>query len=333
MTARRGAALLDALLEASVVGSFSRLGPAVRAPLWGFAPLSTLPARGRSVLVTGTSAGLGYATAAWLLRAGATVLGTARTRARAEGSVAALTHVLGADVVAARYRVDTLDLADLRSVRAFAARRCAEGGALHAIVHNAGAMEPVYRRTPDGFERTYQVHVLAPFVLTDALLVPLAEADRARVVTVTSGGLYTVALATARLGSAHRWRPALAYARAKRAQAEFAPLASARTARLGVDWHTVHPGWAATPGLRTAMPRFARSTGPLLRTAEQAGEGIAWVTLAAVPQAQPGALWLDRRRRGTTRLPGTSADPGERAALWRRVCADAGVDPARWPQR
>jgi GTPase Era involved in 16S rRNA processing len=73
----------------------------------------------------------------------------------------------------------------------------------------------------------------------------------------------------------------------------------------------MHPGWADTPGVETALPRFHALMRPLLRTPAQGADTIVW--LASAPEAleSNGAFWLDRRRRMTTPLPWTRTRPDD----------------------
>jgi dehydrogenase/reductase SDR family member 12 len=117
---------VDAALEFSVVGSFSRIGSSVRSRVAGWEPVGPDQGAGKRVLVTGANSGLGFATAADLLRAGARVSILVRSEDKARDTVARLSDDLGEDV-SDRVTSDTADLLDLRSVRAFADRELASG--------------------------------------------------------------------------------------------------------------------------------------------------------------------------------------------------------------
>jgi dehydrogenase/reductase SDR family member 12 len=315
---------VDATLEASVVLSFSRIGHDVRSHLASWRPVTELDGRGRTVVVTGANSGLGYATARALLRSGARVVVLVRSAEKGERTVAALTGEVGGDP---QVTFDTADLTDLAAVRDVAARLRAEHPRIDAVVHNAGAMFDERAETGDGLERTYQVHVVAPQLLTSLLLPALAASAPARVVTVTSGGMYTQKLEVDQLGSPDGYRPSIAYARAKRAQVTLTEQWQRRFGGHGIDFHVVHPGWALTPGVETSLPGFRRVAGPILRDPDQGADSIVWLTLA--PEAGPGGrLWLDRRPRRTHKVPWTRPDPGEGDHLWTRAVADAGVEPA-----
>jgi len=78
----------------------------------------------------------------------------------------------------------------------------------------------------------------------------------------------------------------------------------------------MHPGWADTPGLAESLPGFYRYMKPLLRTAQEGADTIAWLatTLALPPPG--GKLYLDRRPRPFDRAPQTRLRLDDRAGLW-----------------
>lgn len=307
--------VIDGVLEASVVGSFTRIGPWVRRHADDWTPLEQLPGEGRTVLVTGANSGLGYAAAASLADAGAAVRLLVRNDVKGRDTrERLLARHPDADIV--WYRADMTDLDRVREVAAEIAS--AEEG-LDAVVHNAGAMFLERGETSEGIERTLALHVVGPQVLTHGLLDPLARRS-GRVIWVTSGGMYTQPLELRRLQSVHDYRPATAYARAKRAQVVLAGEWQRRVGdRTGITFHAMHPGWALTPGIAESLPLFRRAMGPLLRGATDGADTAVWLSLAPEAGREGGLLWLDRRPRSTVRMPGTGTDPAVAAALWDEV--------------
>jgi dehydrogenase/reductase SDR family protein 12 len=319
--------LVDAALESTVVLSFSRIGHDVRTALSDWTPVDELPGTGRRILVTGANSGLGYATAAALLRAGSEVRTLVRSEAKGADTIARLSADLGTDV-SDRVAVDVADLADLASVRAVAQRLLADDVHLDAVVHNAGALFDTRDTTTDGLERTYQIHVVAPFLLTSLLLPRLAADAPTRVVTVTSGGMYTERLDVDVLDSPRDYRGTTAYARAKRAQVALTGEWARRFGGHGVAFHVAHPGWALTPGVESSLPGFRKVMGPILRDPDQGAETLAWLCLADAEELGEGRLWHDRHVRSPHRLPWTPTSRAEVERLWDRVRTDAGVDPS-----
>ena len=317
--------VVDRGIELAVVPSFSRVGSVLRRHvLDDWTPIQDLPGNGRTVVVTGANSGLGYATALGLVRAGAAVRLVVRSDEKGERTLARLLADSGREQLDAGYHV--ADLTDLDRVRDVAAEIAEAAPELHAVVHNAGAMFDERRETEDGIERTLALHVIGPQVLTAGLLDALAAA-RGRVVWVASGGMYAQRLSVRHLQSERDYKPATAYARAKRAQVTLAGEWQSRIGRYrDVTFHAMHPGWAETPGVASAMPVFHTVMGPLLRSPEDGADTAVWLCLANEPLERAGRFWLDRRPRDEHKLPTTEHEQSEADALWGYVNDLAGVD-------
>jgi len=211
---RAGAATaVDAVLEASVVGSFTRIGPAVRRRLehWVDPPAVA----GRTMVITGATSGLGLAAACALSRRGANLVLVGRDPTRSEQA----RRTVRAVSTGGRIDVELADLGDLEQVRRLGERLLERLDRLDVLINNAGALLRTYTRAPDGHELTITVHLLAQFALTQGLL-PLLEASApSRVITMTSGGMYTQKFSLGTLVmSEDDYDGTVAYARAKRAQ-------------------------------------------------------------------------------------------------------------------
>jgi dehydrogenase/reductase SDR family member 12 len=313
---------VDTALEASVVGSFTRLGYAARRRLFGWEPLAPDALAGRVALVTGATSGLGLATARGLARAGATVLALGRDPERTDQARAAIAEAAGHDDV----HVVVADLSRLAEVRRAGQQVLENHDRLDVVVHNAGTLVHDHQRTEDGLEVTAQTHVVAPYLLT-ALLYPALVNAGGRVVNVTSGGMYTTALDLDALvdpPTGDDFDGVKAYARAKRAQVVLTGQWAERARHSGITFCAMHPGWADTAGLARSLPHFHRVLRPLLRTPDQGVDTTLWLAAADEPLAHNGALWLDRHRRRTTYVPGTgtAADEADRLWAWCRSHAD-----------
>src|ERR1022692_1093089 len=136
---------------------------------------------GRTFLVTGANAGIGYATATDLARRGGRVHVACRSAAKGEAAVAAIAAQTGSDQVSYLH----LDLADLASVRRSAQAFLALGEPLHVLINNAG-VGGQRGITADGFEQHFGVNHLGHFALTQALLPLLRDSGPARIVNVSS---------------------------------------------------------------------------------------------------------------------------------------------------
>jgi NAD(P)-dependent dehydrogenase (short-subunit alcohol dehydrogenase family) len=160
---------VDGVLEASIVGSFTSLGYQARRRLFAWDD-ADVDLTGRTALITGGTSGLGRAAASEMARRGATVLITGRDPdkgARAEEEIAA-------EAGGGQVTFLVADMADLAQTRALAGQVADRLDHLDVLVHNAGALLADRRVTDDGLETTFQVHVVAPAVLTREL-VPLLE--------------------------------------------------------------------------------------------------------------------------------------------------------------
>ena len=319
MTSELLARAVDTALEASVVGSFSRVGSVVRGRLEHWRPPSDLT--GRVVIVTGASSGIGRAAALELARLGATVWLVGRDKARTEAAARAA-RALGAGEA---IEPAVFDIVDTDAVDAFAAQIATAHERLHGLVHAAGALFPTYRRAPDGGELTVATAVLAPFRLTWLLSPLLRRSGDADIVTLSSGGMYTQPFDLARLEMPPaEYRGTTAYARAKRAQVVLSHEWARRWGADGVASYAAHPGWVDTPGLASGLPSFAK-LGPLLRTPAQGADTVVWLASGEARRPQlPDPLmegfFHDRHRRSEYHLPwtarGVSATDGARLWEW-----------------
>jgi dehydrogenase/reductase SDR family protein 12 len=325
MTARgRLAGLVDAALEASVVGGFSRIGPEVRGRLEHWTEPPSLA--GRVCLVTGASGGLGLAAGIGMAHLGASLRLLVRDAGKGEEARRRIVAVTGNDDV----RCELVDISLRRSVRACAERLLASGDPIHVLVHNAGVLPAERRETAEGLELTFATNVLGPHLLTRLLRERLVESAPARVLFVSSGGMYTAALEVDDLQSrSGSFDGRVAYARSKRAEVVLAERWAQELAGTGVVVHAMHPGWADTPGIKTSIPTFQRVMRPLLRTPAQGADTIVWLAAAEEPARITGRFWCDRHVRSTHRLGRTRESEADRDRLWHAVEALAAGASAR----
>jgi NAD(P)-dependent dehydrogenase (short-subunit alcohol dehydrogenase family) len=209
---------------------------------------------GRTAIVTGANSGLGLATARELARAGAAVTLACRNVGKGEEAAGRIRAV----VPNAALEVVPLDLADLESVRDFAAQATGARQRLDLLINNAGIMAAPRRLTTDGFESQFGTNHLGHFALTGLLLPVLLRSAAPRVVTVSStlhrrGTMNFDDLQGERKYS--RWG---AYGQSKLANLMFCfelqrRATAADTALLSL---AAHPGYAATNLQFAAPDRF-----------------------------------------------------------------------------
>ena len=193
---------------------------------------------GRVAVVTGANSGLGLATARELARNGAHVILACRDPARGERA--------RATIAAPNTEVAALDLADLESVRTFAANVVAQQPHIHLLINNAGVMAPPRRLTRDGFESQIGTNHLGHFALTGLLLGALIASDAPRVVTVSSGAHRVGRIKFDDLQSERRYNSWLAYGQSKLANLLFSFELAWRAAGTPLISVAAHPGYAAT---------------------------------------------------------------------------------------
>jgi dehydrogenase/reductase SDR family protein 12 len=314
--------LLDSALDRSVIGGYTNVGYRLRSHGWSAAELR--PLGGRTVMVTGATSGLGLAAAEGFARLGATVWLVARSEGRGAQARASITERSGHRDV----RVGLCDLSDLQSVRRFAERFTAQSQRLDVLINNAGVLPSTRALSPNGIELTFATNVLGPFLLTNLLLELLEQSAPARIINVSSGGMYTQRIRVDDLQNARgEFDGARAYARAKRAQVILTELWSRRLEGRGVVVHAMHPGWADTPGVASSLPRFHTLARPLLRTPQQGADTIVWLGAADEPGRRTGLFWHDRRPRPIHLLPTTRETQQERDQLWAQCVALSGWTP------
>jgi NAD(P)-dependent dehydrogenase (short-subunit alcohol dehydrogenase family) len=199
---------------------------------------------GRSAIVTGANSGLGYETALGLATHGADVVLACRDEERGADALDRIHQA----APSARVELRALDLADLSSVRAFAAGYASDRAGLDILVNNAGVMAIPYRQTADGFEMQFGTNHLGHFALTGLLLEPLRVRPGARVVTVSSIAANIGRIDFDDLHHTRRYSKWAAYGQAKLANQLFTIELDRRVREKGLELLSLaaHPGYAAT---------------------------------------------------------------------------------------
>lgn len=243
----------------------------------------------RTVVVTGGNSGLGLETVRALAGLGAKVIMTARDRQKGEDALAELR----AGQPAGQIELRELDLADLDSVRRFAAGV----EELDVLVNNAGVMMPPHSRTVQGYELQFGVNHLAHYALTGLLLDKLAAADEDPRVVVVSSGLHRRGrIHFDDLHGEHGYSRTGYYAQSKLANVVFALELHRRLRGNGVGVKSVlaHPGYAAT-NLQSTGPtgvsKLLMKVGNRFMAQEAAMGALPQVYAAAGPDVQSGQFW------------------------------------------
>lgn len=250
--------------------------------------------QGRLTIVTGANSGIGYQAARYLARAGATVVLACRNAEKGEAARAKIaSSTPNADV-----QVRTLDVADLDSVRRFAAEFLSENKPLDLLINNAGVMAlPERRATPQGFEMQFGTNHLGHFALTGLLLPALLRQPGSRVVTVSSIAHKGGKLNFDDLNAEHGYDPRKAYQQSKLANLVFGLELDRRLRARGANTMSViaHPGVAVTNivsnGMGTGLRgRLVGIVFPLVGQSEDRGS---WplVYAATSPEVHGGGYY------------------------------------------
>lgn len=304
-------------LDAAVVPGFSKVGFAIRKRLGNWQPISHFGMLDKVVIITGPTSGIGLEVARLLAPTGADLVLVARNRNKCELMMKELAPLCtGKPPVFVQ-----AEMGDLQSVRRACAEILQRYARIDVLVHNAGALLNTRQVSPQGIEQTIASHVVGPFLMTTLLQQLL---DGGRVVTVSSGGMYSSALPSPDTGASlempeNAYNGSKQYAAAKRAQVTLNEMWATKQPR--VEFVAMHPGWADTPGMQESIPGFRRVTAPILRSAREGADTIAWLAVVAPLPGASGTFWSDREIRSTHKIPKTRKLDTEanRAALWKQV--------------
>ncbi len=277
--------------------SFSAVGYRARALTW---PPLGADFTGQTWVVTGATGGIGRAIVEGATSRGATVLALARSNEKLDAL---------ARGAPGPGRVIPLltDLSLVADTRRAADAILARGARVDVLVNNVGLLLDDLSVTAEGYETSYATNLLTHWVLTDALLQSSALAPQATIIEMSSGGMYNAPLTLDYMGmkDPKKYNGVYAYAVHKRGQAELVKYWQARHGAGGLRCYVMHPGWADTDGVKTAMPNFRRRLRSVLRDAAQGADTALWLAATRPSSAGPEAFWFDRKPRDAHAFPHT----------------------------
>ncbi|KAI0560223.1 dehydrogenase/reductase SDR family member 12 isoform X1 [Gracilaria domingensis] len=252
---------------------------------------------GKHYIVTGGTSGLGFVTAEQLAKRGGVVHIVCRNAQKGE----AAKNQIVADTGNNQVEVHVCDISSLTDVKKFSDEWKQSGTPLHALVNNAGVLLSEPRTSEDGHELSFATNTLGTFVLTEMLRPVLERSEKARVVTVSSGGMLTENLELEdfegkSLTKGDKFDGSRQYAKCKRRQVAMTEYWAEMYADSGIMWASMHPGWAKTPGVESSIPEFYNTFKNQFRTAEEGADTI--VYLAAADEAlsfKGGQFFFDRK--------------------------------------
>ena len=230
--------------------------------------------RGKTILITGASSGIGFHAAIDLVKRGARVVMVGRDPGRSETALREVTAHSGSRDVS----LLLCDFASQAAIRQFVETFRARHDRLDVLVNNAGAVNKTRSTTVDGIETTFAVNHLGSFLLTNLLLDLLVKSARARIVTVASIGHRQATLDFSDLGFERGYSIMRAYSRSKLANILFSNELARRLAGTRVTSNSLHPGavdtriWSGAPVW--AKPLIQIVLRPFFISAEAGGRYI-----------------------------------------------------------
>jgi NAD(P)-dependent dehydrogenase (short-subunit alcohol dehydrogenase family) len=249
--------------------------------------LAGVDLKGKRILVTGVSAGLGVETARALAAHGAYVVGAARDLKKAEGATEEVRKAAAAN--GGGFELIELDLADLASVRAAADALVAKGELFDVIIANAGVMATPFGHTRDGFETQFGTNHLGHFVFVNRIASLIR--DGGRFVSLASSGHRFSNVNLEDPGFEHtQYEPFVSYGRSKTANILFAVAFDARHRARGVRATALHPGGIQTE-LGRYMPEGALEAMVEAINQQLATEGKGPFEFKTVPQGAATSVW------------------------------------------
>ena len=198
--------------------------------------------KGKVVLVTGSSSGIGFETAKALAQQGAEVLLAARSEDKLKEAVAAIKTATGNS----NLKYYTADFSSQRSVRELAQKVKKGYSKLDVLVNNAGGVFPAFQRNTDGLEMTIGTNHFAYFLLTNLLLDLLKKADSARIVNVASDSHYKGKIDFDSFKNDTGYFILKAYEQSKLANVLFTAELAERLKGTRVTANSLHPGFVKT---------------------------------------------------------------------------------------
>lgn len=270
---------------------------------------------GKTIVITGASDGIGAAAVRHLCHRGENVVVVGRS----ESKTTALADDVGADSFVA-------DFADLSQVRELAQQLRSRYARIDVLANNAGVMAFPLQRTGDGFEKTYQVNYLAPFLLTTLLLDVLLESHAAVINTTSASHRLLRRFNAADLENTYRYRPSKAYALTKLGIVLFTKEFHRRYHASGLSTAAFDPGYVNTnlgvaSGSRFLAVMYRTPVRRLISSAQQAADQMIWLSIS-----EPGVDWKSgeyyvKRKIAHTNRHAYDAELGRE--LWDRTVAIA----------
>jgi NAD(P)-dependent dehydrogenase (short-subunit alcohol dehydrogenase family) len=272
----------------------------------------------KTCLVTGANSGIGKETVMGLSRMGAKTIMVCRNRERGESARSEVIHKTSNSSV----ELLLCDLSSLAQVRKLADEVLDRYGALHVLVNNAGTVSLTGGTTVDGFERTFAVNYLAPFLLTNLLLGLVRASSPSRIVNVSSGAHYGGRIDLNRIASGRAGAGMGAYSNSKLALVMFTYELARRSQGSGVTVNCLHPGVVATRIWR--FPTFL--TRSFMISATSGAETTLYLASSPEVEGMTGRYFEKKKEKPSS---AESHDEEKARLLWDATCRLIGLPISR----
>jgi NAD(P)-dependent dehydrogenase (short-subunit alcohol dehydrogenase family) len=252
--------------------------------------------KGKRVLITGATNGIGLAAAEELARRGARLAIVARSDGKAADTVERIRAAGGEDV-----DVLKADLSSQESIRGLAVEALERYARIEVLVNNAGAIFERRQLSADGIEMTWALNHLAPFLLTELLLERIKESAPARIITTTSDAHKGAQIPWDDLNAERSYanRGFKRYGETKLANILFTAELARRLEGTGVTANCFHPGLVATGFNRnnSALMRVAMTVvKPFSRSPEKGARTLVWLADSEEAGSENGGYFYDEKR-------------------------------------
>jgi len=245
---------------------------------------------GKEFMITGSNSGIGKVAALEIAKRGGSVHMICRNPKTAEEARQEISKAASNDKV----RLSIVDMSDPKGIHKFAAQVVSEGQCLDVLINNAGCMTDPRTVTSDGLEANFATNTLGAHILTESLIPALSKSSDARVIMVSSGGMLTQKLDANDLQTENKsFDATMVYAQNKRQQIVMTEHFAKKYPNI--VFTAMHPGWADTPAVRSAMPSFYNMMKNKLRTPEQGADTLVWLAVTGNAKAkESGSFYQDR---------------------------------------
>ncbi|MCB1179351.1 MAG: SDR family NAD(P)-dependent oxidoreductase, partial [Leptospiraceae bacterium] len=163
-------------------------------------------------------------------------------------------------------------------------------------INNAGALFNEKELTSEGFEKSFALLLLGPYIFTTLLFPLLKNSENgARIINVSSGGMYGSRLEVQHLNSTDDYNGTIAYSRAKRGLVAISEFWAESLKKDNIASFSMHPGWTDTEAVKSSLPGFYNLTKDILRNTKEGADTINWLASAEELNKKTGGFYLDRK--------------------------------------